>query len=52
MILDMQSIYIEYLAQVNKTNKKRNEICTYILGLEQEFYISNKKRKHVVSLLQ
>lgn len=52
MILDMQSSYIEYLAQVNKTNKKHNKICTYILRLEQEFYISNKKRKQAVSFLQ
>ena len=48
----MQSIYIKYLNKVNKPNKKRNEIRTCALGLEQELYISNKERKQAVSLLQ
>lgn len=34
MILDLQSIYTKYLNQVNKTDKKRNEIHIYALKLE------------------
>lgn len=34
MILDIQSINIKYLDQVNKTVKKLNEICTFALKLE------------------
>lgn len=48
MILDMWSIYTKYLDQANKANKKCNEICTCILGLDQELYISNKEREQVV----
>ena len=48
MILDMQSIYTEYLNKTNKADKERDEIYTRALRLEQEFYISNK----VVSSLQ
>lgn len=32
MILDMQSIYIGYLDQANKANKKHNQIRSYVLG--------------------
>lgn len=45
----MQSIYIKYLNQANKVNKQRDQICTFVLGLEQDFYISNYKRKQVVT---
>ena len=52
MILDMQSIYSEYLDQVNKADKERDKIYTCALGLEQELYISNKEREQAVSLFQ
>lgn len=45
MILDMRNICIEYLDQTNKIDKKYNKIYIYILKLEQELYISNKKRE-------
>ena len=45
MILDIQSIYIKYLNQVNKANKKHNKIYIYALKLEQELHINNKKRE-------
>lgn len=34
---------MQYLDSVNKAYKKCNKIPIYILGLEQKFYISNKK---------
>ena len=48
MILDMQNIYIKYLNQTNKTDKKYDEILIYILKLEQTFYINNKKKEQTV----
>ena len=52
MILDMRSIYIEYLNKTNKADKKRDEISICALGLEQKLYISNKERKYAISHLQ
>ena len=52
MILDMRSIYTEYLNEANKADKKRDEIRTRALGLEQELHISNEEREQAVSLLQ
>ena len=52
MILDMRSIYTKYLNKANKADKKRDEICTRALGLEQELYINNKEKEQAVSLLQ
>ena len=52
MILDMRSIYTEYLNKANKADKERDEIHTRALGLEQELHISNKEREQAVSLLQ
>ena len=51
MILDMQSIYSEYLNKANKVDKKHDEICIYALKLEQKLYISNKKREQTVFFL-
>ena len=34
MILNMQSIYTKYLHKTKKANKKRDKICTRVLGLE------------------
>lgn len=48
----MRSIYIEYLDQANKLEKKCNEIYTCALELEQELHISNIKTKQVVSILE
>ena len=52
MILDIQSIYIEYLDQVNKADKKRDKIHIRVLRLEQELHISNEKREQAIFLLQ
>ena len=52
MILDMRSIYTEYLDQANEADKERDEIRTRALGLEQELHISNEEREQTVSLLQ
>ena len=52
MILDMRSIYIKYFNKTNKADKKRDEIRTRMLGLEQKFYSSNEERKQAVFLLQ
>ena len=52
MILDIQSIYTKYLNKANKANKKRDEICTCVLTLEEELYISNEEKEQAVSLLQ
>ena len=52
MILDMWSIYTEYLNKANEADKKRDEICTHALGLKQKLYISNEEREQAVSLLQ
>ena len=52
MILDMQSIYSKYLDQVNKADKKCDEVHTCALGLKQELYINNEERERRVSLLQ
>ena len=52
MILDMRSIYTEYLNEANEADKKRDEIRTRALGLEQELHISNEEREQAVSLLQ
>ena len=38
--------------KVNKADKKRDEIRTRALGLEQELHISNEEREQAVSLLQ
>lgn len=52
MILDIQNIYTKYLDQANKADKNCDKIRTYALKLEQEFYISNKGKKFLVSLFQ
>ena len=52
MILDIQSICSKYLDQVNKADKKCNEVHTCALGLEQELHINNEERERTVSLLQ
>ncbi len=52
MILDMQNIYTKYLDQANKVDKEYNEICIYMLELEQELLISNKKREYIASFLE
>ena len=51
MILDMRSIYTEYLHEANEADKERDEIRTRALGLEQELHISNEEREQAVSLL-
>lgn len=51
IILDMQNIYIEYLNQANKVNKKCDEIRTYVLELEQELILAmTKKNRQFFSL--
>ena len=45
MILDIQKIYIKYLKQTNKADKQNNRIWIQALKLEQDLYISNKKRE-------
>lgn len=40
----MCSIYIEYLDQASKIDKKRNEIRICALNLKYKLYISNEKR--------
>ena len=52
MILDMRTIYIEYLNQANNTDKQCNQIWTVALGLEQEFQISNNERTEAITLLE
>ena len=52
MILDIGSIYTEYLNKANKVYKKRDEIHICALRLEQELDIRNKKREQAVSLHQ
>ena len=52
MILDMRSIYTEYLDQANEADKKCDEIRICALGLQQELHISNDKKEQAVSLLQ
>ena len=51
IILDIRSIYPKYLNKANKANKKRDEIYTCALELEQEFYISNEEKEQPVSFL-
>ena len=51
MILDMRSIYTKYLNKANEANKKRDEIRTRVLELEQELHISNKEKKQAVFFL-
>lgn len=51
MILNIWSIYFEYLDQDNKANKERHEIYTHMLGLKQELHIVNEEKKDIVSLL-
>lgn len=45
MILDMWSMYSEYLDQTNKVDKKRDKIHIYAFKLKREFYISNEEKK-------
>ena len=52
MILDIRSIYTEYLNKANKANKKHDKIRTHALRLEQKLFISNEKREQAVSLIQ
>lgn len=52
MILDMRSIYTEYLNQANEADKQRDQICTLALGLEQDLHISNDEREQAVTLLR
>ncbi len=51
-ILDMRKTNTEYLEQANKADKQNDEIRTRALGLDQDLYISNKKREQAVTLLQ
>ena len=51
MILDIQNIYTKYLNKANKIDKKRDEIHSCALGLEQKFYISNKEKERAVFFL-
>ena len=52
IIFNMWNIYIKYLGQANKLNKKYNEIHIWTLKLEQKLYISNYEKKQIISLLQ
>lgn len=45
IILDIQSIYTNYLNQANKTNNIYNEIYIYLFKLEYKLHISNIKRE-------
>ena len=52
MILDMRTIYTEYLNQANNVDKQCNQIQTVALRLEQELQISNNERTEVITLLE
>ncbi len=52
MILNISNIYTKYLNQANYANKLCKEIQTIILGLEQEFGISNNERQEAIILLK
>ena len=52
MILDMHTIYIEYLNQANNANKQYNQIETVALGLKQKLQISNHERTKAIILLE
>ena len=52
MILDMRTIYTEYLDQANNADKQYNQIRTIALGLEQELQISNDERTEAITLLE
>ena len=52
MILDMQKIYTKYLDQATKVKDQHDQIRTHVLGLEQDFHISDKEREQAVTLLQ
>lgn len=45
MILDIQKIYTEYVDQASKVDNQYNKIQIHTLGLKQDLYISNNKRK-------
>lgn len=51
VILDMQSLYTRYSDKANIVDKKRNDICTRALGLEQKLHISNGEREQADFLL-
>lgn len=44
--------YTKYFKQANETNKKRDQIYIYILGLKKDFYISNDKKKQTITFFQ
>ena len=52
MILDMRTIYTEYLDQANNADEQYNQIRTVALGLEQELQISNDERTEALTLLE
>ena len=52
MILDMRRIYTKYLNKLNEADKKRDEIYTCMLEIEQKLHISNEEKEQAVSHLQ
>ncbi len=52
MILDMRTIYTEYLDQANNADKQYNQIRSVASGLEQELQISNDERTEAITLLE
>lgn len=41
----MQKTYIEYFDQTNKAYNQCDKMQIYIMELEQDFYICNKKKE-------
>ena len=52
MIVDMRTIYTEYLNQAKNADEQCNQTRTIALGLEQEVQISNNERNEAITLLE
>ena len=52
MILDMHTIYTKYMNQASNATKQYNQIQTVILGIKQEFQISNNKKVEAITLFK
>lgn len=52
MMIDMRKIHKEYFNPANKADSQYVKICTYALELEEDFCISNEKKKQTITFLQ
>lgn len=52
IILDIRTIYIKYLNQVNNANEQYNQIQIIALEFEYEFQINNNKKNKVITLIE